>query len=117
MFINLELFIIFVLLVLGSANVICFTIANERRISLDKTNRHFCSFTVGHAVISAGESGVSFPLKKRDVMLDYVLTLMGRDDSDDDEDFSVSNLELHTQVRKWMNSHCFCFICYVSIEG
>lgn len=117
MFINLELFIFSVLLVLGSSNVLCFTLAYERTILLDDTNWQFCSFTVGHAVISAGESGVSFPLKKRDVMLDYVLTLMGRDDSDDDEDFSVSNLELHTQVRIWMNSHCFCFICYVSIEG
>ncbi|KAL3623358.1 Protein SHOOT GRAVITROPISM 6 [Castilleja foliolosa] len=50
---------------------------------------------LGQAVIGAAESGISFPLKRRDVLLDYILTLMGRDD---EEGFSDSNLEfLHTQ--------------------
>ncbi|KAK9107072.1 hypothetical protein Syun_023083 [Stephania yunnanensis] len=36
----------------------------------------------GCAVINAAESGASFPLKRRDLMLDYILTLMGREESD-----------------------------------
>ncbi|KAK3013387.1 hypothetical protein RJ639_010056 [Escallonia herrerae] len=51
---------------------------------------------LGRAVINAGESGISFPLKRRDQLLDYILTLMGRDDEDD---FSDSNIEfLRTQA-------------------
>ncbi|XP_077246422.1 ARM repeat superfamily protein isoform X2 [Tasmannia lanceolata] len=51
---------------------------------------------LGRAVINAAESGISFPLKKRDVMLDYILTLMGRDENDG---FADNNLELlHTQT-------------------
>ncbi|KAH6755393.1 ARM repeat superfamily protein [Perilla frutescens var. hirtella] len=46
---------------------------------------------LGQAVIGASESGTSFPLKRRDVLLDYILTLMGRDDEDG---FSDSNLDL-----------------------
>ncbi|KAG9442187.1 hypothetical protein H6P81_018041 [Aristolochia fimbriata] len=57
---------------------------------------------LGQAVINASENGISFPLKKRDIMLDYVLTLMGRDENDDehDEENAVeSDLELlHTQT-------------------
>lgn len=50
----------------------------------------------GRAVINAAENGASFPLKRRDQMLDYILTLMGRDDN---EGFADSTLELlHTQV-------------------
>ncbi|KAI3447537.1 hypothetical protein Pfo_004202 [Paulownia fortunei] len=50
---------------------------------------------LGQAVIGAAESGISFPLKRRDMLLDYILTLMGRDDEDG---LSDSNLELlHTQ--------------------
>ncbi|KAH7690563.1 Armadillo-like helical-containing protein [Dioscorea alata] len=50
---------------------------------------------LGNAVINATEMGVSFPLKRRDQLLDYVLTLMGKDESND---FFDSNLELlHTQ--------------------
>ncbi|XP_050380129.1 protein SHOOT GRAVITROPISM 6 isoform X2 [Argentina anserina] len=52
---------------------------------------------LGRAVINASENGSSFPLKKRDQLLDYTLTLMGRDD---DEDLSDSTLELlDTQAR------------------
>ncbi|XP_034223743.1 protein SHOOT GRAVITROPISM 6 isoform X1 [Prunus dulcis] len=52
---------------------------------------------LGRAVINAAENGSSFPLKRRDQMLDYILTLMGRDDS---ESFSDSSLELlDTQAR------------------
>ncbi|XP_031501558.1 protein SHOOT GRAVITROPISM 6 isoform X2 [Nymphaea colorata] len=51
---------------------------------------------LGHAVISAAESGISFPLKKRDLMLDYVLALMGRDDLDASFDSSLELL--HTQT-------------------
>ncbi|GAB2235811.1 hypothetical protein Drorol1_Dr00026252 [Drosera rotundifolia] len=51
---------------------------------------------LGRAVISAGETGASFPLKRRDQLLDYVLTLMGHDD---DDGLSDSDLELlHTQA-------------------
>lgn len=46
---------------------------------------------LGQAVIGAAGSGISFPLKRRDMLLDYILTLMGRDD---DDDFSDSNLDL-----------------------
>ncbi|XP_057785671.1 protein SHOOT GRAVITROPISM 6 isoform X1 [Salvia miltiorrhiza] len=46
---------------------------------------------LGQAVIGAAESGTSFPLKRRDVLLDYILTLMGRDDEDG---ISDSNLDL-----------------------
>ncbi|KAL6987297.1 Protein SHOOT GRAVITROPISM 6 [Sarracenia purpurea var. burkii] len=46
---------------------------------------------LGHAVINAAESGISFPLKRRDQLLDYILTLMGRDD---DEGFGDSSVEL-----------------------
>ncbi|KAL9265845.1 SHOOT GRAVITROPISM 6-like protein, partial [Drosera capensis] len=45
---------------------------------------------LGRAVISAGETGASFPLKRRDQLLDYVVTLMGHDD----DGLSDSNLEL-----------------------
>ncbi|KAH0886943.1 LOW QUALITY PROTEIN: hypothetical protein HID58_063039 [Brassica napus] len=51
---------------------------------------------LGRAVINASESGATFPLKRRDMMLDYVLTLMGRDEN---EGFAESSLELlHTQA-------------------
>ncbi|KAF6167741.1 hypothetical protein GIB67_017236 [Kingdonia uniflora] len=51
---------------------------------------------LGRAVISASESGASFPLKRRDLMLDYTLTLMGLDD---DNTFAGSSLEhLRTQT-------------------
>jgi prophage tail gpP-like protein len=40
--------------------------------------------------------GISFPLKRRDQLLEYVLTLMGRDQSDDLVDFSIELLQ--TQV-------------------
>ena len=41
-------------------------------------------------------NGVSFRLKRKDQLLDYVLTLMGRDGTDG---FADSDLELlHTQV-------------------
>nr|POE91853.1 protein shoot gravitropism 6 [Quercus suber] len=54
---------------------------------------------LGCAVINAAENGASFPLKRRDIMLDYILTLMGREARDDNEDFVDSNLELlHTQA-------------------
>ncbi|KAK9168388.1 hypothetical protein Syun_000528 [Stephania yunnanensis] len=63
---------------------------------------------VGCAVITAAESGASFPLKRRDLMLDYILTLMGRKESDG---YPGSNLELlHTQSvalsveTEWRNS-------------
>ncbi|EPS71954.1 hypothetical protein M569_02803, partial [Genlisea aurea] len=46
---------------------------------------------LGQAVIGAAKTGAPFPLKRRDVLLDYTLTLMGRDD---EEGFSESSLEL-----------------------
>ena len=50
----------------------------------------------GLAVINASESGISFPLKRRDQLLDYILTLMG---CDDDDGYASSSVEhLHTQV-------------------
>ncbi|XP_008462510.1 protein SHOOT GRAVITROPISM 6 isoform X1 [Cucumis melo] len=51
---------------------------------------------LGRAVISAAENGSTFPLKRRDQLLDYILTLMGRDDNGG---FSDSNFEfLRTQA-------------------
>uniref|UniRef100_A0A2C9VCM9 Uncharacterized protein n=1 Tax=Manihot esculenta TaxID=3983 RepID=A0A2C9VCM9_MANES len=51
---------------------------------------------LGRAVINAAENGASFPLKRRDMLLDYILTLMGRDENDG---FADSCLELlHTQA-------------------
>ncbi|XP_020263565.1 protein SHOOT GRAVITROPISM 6 isoform X2 [Asparagus officinalis] len=50
---------------------------------------------LGCAVINAAEMGISFSLKRRDQLLDYVLTLMGRDDSD--SSFDSSSQHLHTQ--------------------
>ncbi|KAK9133145.1 hypothetical protein Scep_012673 [Stephania cephalantha] len=56
---------------------------------------------LGCAVITAAESGASFPLKRRDLMLDYILTLMGREESDG---YPGSNLELlHTG---WFIARC-----------
>ena len=53
----------------------------------------------GCAVIKAAENGASFPLKRRDMMLHYILTLISWEAWDDNEDFVDSNLELlHTQV-------------------
>ncbi|XP_041024886.1 protein SHOOT GRAVITROPISM 6 isoform X2 [Juglans microcarpa x Juglans regia] len=49
---------------------------------------------LGRAVINAAENGASFPLKRRDQMLDYILTLMGREARDDNEGFFDSSLEL-----------------------
>ncbi|WOL06180.1 protein SHOOT GRAVITROPISM 6 [Canna indica] len=51
---------------------------------------------LGRAVINAAEMGISFPLKRRDQMLDYVLTLMGRDESEELIDSSTEHL--HTQT-------------------
>lgn len=54
------------------------------------------------AVINVAESGISFQLKRRDQLLDYILTLMHRDD---DEDFFDSSVELlRTQV---------CLLCQI----
>lgn len=62
------------------------------------------SLCEGRAVINAAESGATFPLKRRDQMLDYILTLMGRDEN---EGFAESSLEvLHTQVVKFMSRIC-----------
>ncbi|KAF3328265.1 protein SHOOT GRAVITROPISM 6 [Carex littledalei] len=47
---------------------------------------------LGRSVIHAAEMGVSFPLKKRDILLAYVLTLMGRDETYDIADSSVELL-------------------------
>lgn len=43
---------------------------------------------LGNAVINAAESGAPFPLKRRDQLLDYILTLMGRDDNDGFADYN-----------------------------
>ncbi|KAJ9555338.1 hypothetical protein OSB04_009952 [Centaurea solstitialis] len=51
---------------------------------------------LGRAVINAAESGISFPLKKRDQLLDYILTLMRRNDEEGFSDLSVELL--HTQA-------------------
>ncbi|KNA12653.1 hypothetical protein SOVF_123030 isoform A [Spinacia oleracea] len=47
---------------------------------------------LGKAVIQAGESGAPFPLKRRDQMLDYILTLMGHDNEDEFIDTNVETL-------------------------
>ncbi|XP_021677399.2 protein SHOOT GRAVITROPISM 6 isoform X1 [Hevea brasiliensis] len=51
---------------------------------------------LGRAVINAAENGASFPLKRRDQLLDYILTLMGRDENDGVADSSLELL--HTQA-------------------
>lgn len=51
---------------------------------------------LGRAVINAAESGIAFPLKKRDQLLDYILTLMRRNDEEGFSDLSVELL--HTQA-------------------
>ncbi|XP_074355121.1 protein SHOOT GRAVITROPISM 6 isoform X2 [Apium graveolens] len=51
---------------------------------------------LGCAVINAAGNGISFPLKKRDQLLDYVVTLMGLDDDNDIYDSSIELL--HTQA-------------------
>ncbi|KAM3325089.1 protein SHOOT GRAVITROPISM 6 isoform X1 [Capsicum chacoense] len=57
---------------------------------------------LGQAVINASESGISFPLKRRDLLLDYILTLMGRDEEDG---FSESNIE-HLRTQSLALSAC-----------
>ncbi|CAN4121476.1 unnamed protein product [Withania somnifera] len=64
---------------------------------------------LGQAVINAAESGVSFPLKSRDQLLDYILTLMGRDEEDG---FSESNIE---HLRTQSLALCAC-TTLVSVE-
>ncbi|XP_028548075.1 protein SHOOT GRAVITROPISM 6 isoform X1 [Dendrobium catenatum] len=50
---------------------------------------------LGRAVINASEMGICFPLKRRDQLLDYVLTLMGTEETNS---FTESSNELlHTQ--------------------
>ncbi|WOH06122.1 hypothetical protein DCAR_0625545 [Daucus carota subsp. sativus] len=51
---------------------------------------------LGRAVINAAGNGISFPLKKRDLLLDYIVTLMGLDDDNDIYDSSIELL--HTQA-------------------
>ncbi|KAI4319538.1 hypothetical protein MLD38_033124 [Melastoma candidum] len=51
---------------------------------------------LGRAVINAAEKGASFPLKRRDQLLDYILTLMGREDNDGWNEYSLELL--HTQA-------------------
>ncbi|PPS15065.1 hypothetical protein GOBAR_AA05489 [Gossypium barbadense] len=46
---------------------------------------------LGRAVAKAAENGAPFPLKRRDMLLDYILTLMGREETDG---FADSSLEL-----------------------
>jgi hypothetical protein len=43
----------------------------------------------GQAVMKAAKNGMTFPLKRRDIMLDYVISLMTTNDSD----------SLHTQEK------------------
>ena len=65
-------------------------------VYLLKLIAYFFPAKAGLAVINAAESGISFPLKRRDQLLDYILTLMG---CDDDEGYASSSVEhLHTQV-------------------
>ncbi|KAH9621654.1 hypothetical protein KSS87_017788 [Heliosperma pusillum] len=48
---------------------------------------------LGKAVIRAGENGTPFPLKRRDQLLDYILTLMGHDNDDGFINSSVEFLQ------------------------
>jgi hypothetical protein len=36
----------------------------------------------GQAVMKVAKNGITFPLKRRDIMLDYVISLMTTNDSD-----------------------------------
>jgi len=56
----------------------------------------------GQAVIEAAKKGTVFPLKKRDIMLNYIISLMAT------EEKNALNLELlHTQVLKNCTSLVF----------
>lgn len=57
----------------------------------------YTGMIAGRAVINAAEKGTPFPLKRRDQLLDYILTLMGREDIDGWNDYSLELL--HTQVE------------------
>jgi hypothetical protein len=70
-------------------------------------------YCLGRAVITAAEMGISFPLKRRDQLLEYVLTLMGRDQSNDLTDFN-SEL-LYTQVFAQVLT-LFCSICRMDFK-
>ena len=77
----------------------------------------FCSrlifiltFFSGKAVIRAGENGTPFPLKRRDQLLDYILTLMGHDNEDGFSDTSVEFLQ--TQVFAFLNGSILVMLHY-----
>ena len=57
--------------------------------------------TAGKAVIRAGENGAPFPLKRRDQLLDYILTLMGHDNDDEFIDTSVEILRTQVKASTW----------------
>lgn len=59
----------------------------------------------GNAVINAAEGGAPFPLKRRDQLLDFILTLMGRDDNDGFADY---NELLRTQVYRMALNELLC---------
>jgi len=56
--------------------------------------------------------GISFPLKRRDQLLEYVLTLMGRDQSNDLNDFNTELL--HTQVYAQVLTLVFVSRCRIN---
>lgn len=51
----------------------------------------------GQAVMKAAKNGITFPLKRRDIMLDYVISLMTTNDSD-----SLDLNLLRTQEKLWL---------------
>lgn len=51
----------------------------------------------GQAVMKAAKNGITFPLKRRDIMLDYVISLMTINDSD-----SLDLNLLRTQEKLWV---------------
>lgn len=82
------------LLVLKSHSIIsCVSLRLLRGIWVTYPGLKFClmHFT-GQAVMKAAKNGMTFPLKRRDIMLDYVISLMTTNDSD----------FLRTQEKLWI---------------
>jgi hypothetical protein len=83
------------LLVLKSHSIIsCVLLRLLRGIWMTYPGLKFClmHFT-GQAVMKAAKNGMTFPLKRRDIMLDYVISLMTTNDSD----------SLRTQEKLWIS--------------
>lgn len=85
--------------VLSAINLLGMTIENPRKIfeflivNFKRWNLLLLHWSAGQAVIKAAKNGTVFPLKKRDIMLNYIISLMEKDEK------NSLDIELqHTQV-------------------